>query len=232
MSIFNAEDSNDYNPYEDINRWKSSIEERGNRPLTMKEYEQWYEVVANCEMNSQVHYMNYLRDYHNKYNKYTHEPEDEPEDEHKPEDQPEIEVPETINTSITEEQLFSKLSEVTNECNLLKQENERYKTMLNNFQNNYAFSPIRPARPPVESLRPPKLERKINKKNVRFIHGTPTRLFPIKSERTMKMTDIHPNRLRKILVSNEDIQFPKFFKASELMKKLDNPHEDILSEGI
>lgn len=239
-TTFNAEESN---PYADIDMWKTSIEVNENRPLTMNEYEQWYEVVANCEMNSQVHYINYLRDYHDKYNRYIDEPETET-DNNIANENIANDIQPVCSDSFREEQIYSKLAEVTSECNQLRQENEHYKTMLNNYQNNYAYSPTRPSRSSDKMVCPPRPERKINKKNVRFIHGTPARLFPVKSERTMKINDIHPNRLRRIqmdgyiqsTVESLSLQTPIFYKASELLKKKmkspENPHDAILSEEM
>ena len=51
--------------YNDL--WRKSIEERQNRPLTINEYEKWYETAANCELNSELQYVMYVRNYHNNY---------------------------------------------------------------------------------------------------------------------------------------------------------------------
>jgi hypothetical protein len=38
------------------------------RPLREHEYEEWYEAVAEKELNSQLHYINYVKDYNSKKN--------------------------------------------------------------------------------------------------------------------------------------------------------------------
>ena len=232
--FFNQEEENNEknNYYNDL--WRKSIEDRQNRPLTIQEYEHWYEIAANTEMNSELQYVNYVRGYNENYNgskllengKHYH---DEPEKT--------LAMPSLM---CTEEQLFSKLSLVTRQYNTLKEENEQCKNMLNNYQNNYAHSPDRQAL----RVSPECYERPVkqgNQKRVKFLHGPPKNLFPVKSERIVKQSRVHdsvinPRRIERIhsyryVQEKVTTESPAtFFKASELIKKLDNPQSSIIAE--
>ena len=47
------------------NKRKRLIEKEKKRPLTEEEYEEWYEIIAEQELNSQLPYIRYLADYNN-----------------------------------------------------------------------------------------------------------------------------------------------------------------------
>ncbi len=47
------------------NKRKQLIEKEKKRPLTEEEYEEWYEIIAGKELNSQLPYRRYLADYNN-----------------------------------------------------------------------------------------------------------------------------------------------------------------------
>lgn len=223
--------------YNDL--WRKSVEERQKRPLTIQEYEKWYEIAANCEMNSELQYVNYIRDYNETYKECRlldngNHHNDEPEKT--------LTMPSLM---CTKDQLFSKISAMTLQCNTLKEENENYKTLLNNFQTNYAYSPIR--QPISNNICPARPEKKTtNKKTVQFSHETPKKLkglFPIKTVRNVKTSPdstiktsslkrYHSFRYVEDNYNNSNELHPQshFYKASELLKKLDNPLSDIMSE--
>ena len=220
--------------YNDI--WRKSIEERQNRPLTINEYEKWYETAANCELNSELQYVKYVRDYHNNYKGTRLLHGGEP---YKENPEQTLSFPTLMCTS---EQMMSKLAATTEECNKLKRENERYKEMLGNFCENYAHSPERKSTN--ENLVcPKKPTRKRSDKFVRFDHSsaTPRNLFPVKSQNhfikpssptTSHGNEEDPRRLRRQLTTN-NYQYvknryrkephPLFVKASDLMKRIEDP---------
>lgn len=224
--------------YNDL--WRKSIEERQNRPLTINEYEKWYEIAANCEMNSELQYVNYVRDYNDNYkgcrlldngNTYKDEPEKA------------LAMPTLM---CTQEQLISKIAAMELQCEALKEENEKFKSLLNNYQSNYAFSPVRQHTEDITC--PNRPEKKFHKKSVKFYSGaSPKDLFKVKTKRQAKMSspntdNVTEARLKrfqslryiddKFCSRNEIYQKSQFYKASELVKKLDNPMTDIISEIV
>lgn len=238
--LFDKEDIDHENKiyYNDI--WRRSIEERQNRPLTISEYEKWYETAANCDMHSELEYVKYISEY-NERNEYTKSRLVDlgnvyPDDEEKS-----LSMPSLLCTG---EQLITKLAAITSHCRTLEEENKRYKKMLNNFKSSYAFSPER--QKPTSVLKCP--DRPVKAKRfckVQFLPGTQKNLFPVKTEQTYQkktpstyeaLLPRRQNSFRYVetLYENDKIQRSPslFYKASELIKKLDNPIEEIMSEGF
>ncbi len=224
--------------YNDI--WRKSIEERQNRPLTISEYEKWYEKAANCEMHSELEYVKYISEYNerNEYNKsrLVDHGNVYPED-----DEKSLSMPTLLCTG---EQIISKLAAITAHCRTLEEENKRFKKLLNNYKSSYAYSPER--QKPTSVLKCP--DRPVKAKRfckVQFLPGTQKNLFPVKTEQNYqkKTPSTHEAHLPRRQNSFRYVETlygnnmntpaaPLFYKASELIKKLDNPMEDIMSEGF
>ena len=51
------------NDIDNANKIKDDIENKQNRPLHFNEFEKWYQVIANQDLNSQTHYLDYLDKY-------------------------------------------------------------------------------------------------------------------------------------------------------------------------
>ena len=215
--------------------WRKSIEQRRNGPLTINEYEIWYEIAANCEMMSELQYINYVHEFNN--NKGSRQI-----DEGKTyEETPEV----TLNfptLMCTSEQMLTKLAATTEECNKLKKENAHYKELLGNFCVNYAYSPERKTVPndPLECPRKPTRRRRDKTVSFDISNATPKNLFPVKSlHHNIKLAspvhDDDPRKLRrqyslsKYIISDRYRKeprkepFPRFVKASDLMKRVEEP---------
>lgn len=64
MSISVKNISNDF---DNANKIKDDIENKEKRPLHITEFEKWYEVIANQELNSQIPYLDYLDKYRDEH---------------------------------------------------------------------------------------------------------------------------------------------------------------------
>lgn len=212
--------------------WRKSIEQRRNGPLTINEYEVWYEIAANCEMMSELQYINYVREYNN--NKGSRQIDEGKSYEETPEVT--LNFPSLMCTS---EQMLTKLVATTEECNKLKKENAHYKELLGNFCGNYAYSPERKKVTSALLECPRKPIRSRRDKTVRFdiSSATPKNLFPVKSlnhnikKIASPIHDDDPRKLRRqysqcnLFVSDRHRKepFPRFVKASDLMKRVEEP---------
>lgn len=208
--------------YNDL--WRKSIEDRQNRPLTIQEYEKWYEIAAFCPMASELIYVKYVRDYHENYkgsrlldngNHHPTEPEKT------------LSMP---TLQCTSEQIISKLAAMTNKYNTIKQENEHYKSLVDNYQNNYAYSPERPRQPSQQCPSRPVKMKTTNEIVQLQSSTTPKKLYPVKAERNIKPPNTtHMKRMHSFRYT--EVRSPSFYKSSELIKNLDNPQAYIMSEN-
>lgn len=55
------------NDIDNANQIKDDIENKQHRPLHLSEFEKWYEVIANQELNSQTPYLDYLDNYRDEH---------------------------------------------------------------------------------------------------------------------------------------------------------------------